>query len=80
MVLETQDMSKRNYENELKWQATPEQRKRRAKRNAARRRLMREGKVKRGDNLDVDHKDGNPNNNSRGNLRVLPRSVNRSKK
>ena len=28
--------------------------------------------------MDVDHKDGNPLNNSRKNLKVKPKSVNRS--
>tara|TARA_B110000977_G_scaffold25830_1_gene31949 strand:+ start:20313 stop:20528 length:216 start_codon:yes stop_codon:yes gene_type:complete len=29
---------------------------------------------------DVDHKDGNPRNNSRANLRIMSKSKNRSKK
>jgi len=29
---------------------------------------------------DIDHKDGNPNNNSISNLRVMSKSKNRSKK
>jgi hypothetical protein len=29
---------------------------------------------------DVDHKDGNPNNNSRSNLRLTSKGYNRSKK
>ena len=36
----------RDYEKELKWQATTEQKKRRAQRNAARRKAMREGLAK----------------------------------
>lgn len=66
---------KKEYEN---YQGTEEQKKRRAKRNAARRMLMREGKVAKGDGKDVDHKDSNPNNNSRSNLRVQSKSANRS--
>jgi hypothetical protein len=29
---------------------------------------------------DIDHKDGNPRNNSKGNLRIMSKSANRSKK
>lgn len=49
-----------------------------AKRKAARRKLEKEGKVRKGDGKDVDHKNGNPKDNSRGNLRVKSKSDNRS--
>ena len=49
-----------------------------AKRKAARRRLEKEGKVRKGDGKDVDHKNGNPKDNSRKNLRVQSKSDNRS--
>ena len=39
---------------------------------------MKTGRVKKGDGKDVDHKDGNPQNNSNGNLRVLSKSKNRA--
>ena len=39
---------------------------------------IRAGAVKKGDGKDVDHRDGNPKNNSRGNLRVRSKSANRS--
>lgn len=58
--------------------ATPEQKKARASRNAARRKLMAEGKVRKGDGKDVDHEDSNPRNNSPANLRVRSRRANRS--
>lgn len=51
----------------------------RAKRNAARRSLAREGVVRKGDGKHVDHKDGNPNNNRRANLRVITARANRKK-
>lgn len=51
----------------------------RARRNAARRMLEREGSVRKGDGKHVDHKDGNPNNNRRGNLRVMMARANRKK-
>jgi hypothetical protein len=49
-----------------------------AKRKAARRKLEKEGKVRKGDGKDVDHKNGNPKDNSRKNLRVQSKSDNRS--
>lgn len=61
------------------YNARPEQVNNREKRNAARAELMREGKVKKGDGKDVDHKkmlDGN-GTNSKGNLRVVSQTENR---
>ena len=40
--------------------------------------MQKLGKVKKGDGNDVDHKDGNPKNNSRSNLRVRDKSSNRA--
>ena len=57
----------------------PEQKKNRAARNTARRRLIKAGVKKKGDGKDVHHKDGNPRNNSRSNLTVVSRSSNRNK-
>jgi hypothetical protein len=51
----------------------------RAMRNAARRSLERDGAVRKGDGKHVDHKDGNPNNNKRSNLRVISAKANRKK-
>ena len=51
----------------------------RALRNAARRELSDRGLVSKGDGMHVDHKDGNPNNNSRSNLRVITAKANRKK-
>ena len=45
----------RDYEKEAKWAASPEQKKRRAERNRARRKAMAEGKVKKGDGKEVHH-------------------------
>lgn len=68
----------RDYDKEYKdYHGKPSQIARRSNRNKAVRKLGREGA---GDGKDVDHKDGNPNNNSRGNLRVISKSKNRSKK
>lgn len=69
----------RNYREEYdRYQGKPEQKKRRAKRNAARRKLTKQGRVRLGDGKDVDHKNTNPNDNSNGNLRVQSKSSNRS--
>jgi hypothetical protein len=69
----------RDYKGEYaNYQGKPEQIKRRAKRNAARSKLEKAGKVSKGDGKDVDHKNGNPNDNSSKNLRVQPKSKNRS--
>lgn len=74
-------MYKRDYKKEYRdYHGTKEQLKRRASRNKARRRLERDGLVRKGDGRDVDHRDGNPMNNSRGNLHVMSASANRSKK
>jgi hypothetical protein len=67
----------RNYKAEYaKYQGTEEQKKRRAVRNAARRMLMRQGRVRKGDGKDVDHVNGL--HNAANNLRVLSKSTNRS--
>jgi hypothetical protein len=68
---------KKEYET---YQGKPDQIKKRAKRNAARAELMKEGKVSKGDGKDVDHvkplsKGGT---SARGNLKVKPASANRS--
>ena len=69
----------RDYEKEYKnYHKRPEQIKKRASRNAARRAALKSGKVKKGDNLDVHHKNGNPLDNSKSNLRAIHKSKNRS--
>ena len=68
----------RNYKQEAKYHATAEQKKKRASRNAARAKLMKAGVVKKGDGKDVDHKNGNPKDNRRSNLKAKPKSANRS--
>lgn len=69
----------RNYKKEYdNYQGKPEQIKRRASRNAARRLLEKEGKVSKGDGKDVNHKNGDPKSNKRSNLQVQSKSANRS--
>lgn len=61
------------------YNARPEQLKNRAARNAAREKLMKKGIVKKGDGKDVDHKKpiSKGGTNAAGNLRAVPKSVNR---
>lgn len=71
----------RDYDSDYsKFQSSDKDKKERAKRNKNRREAIREGRVHKGDSNDIDHKDGNPNNNSKKNLRVISRSKNRAKK
>ena len=75
-----EDTATRDYKKEYQdYHSKPEQRANRSKRVLARRKLEKEGKVCKGDGMDVDHKDGNPQNNSDENLRVMSASKNRSK-
>ena len=69
----------RNYKSEYKnYHSKSKQKKNRAGRNGARR-IM---KKKFGNSIlgrDVDHKDRNPRNNSKSNLRLQSKSSNRSR-
>ena len=70
----------RNYRAEYRsYQGTEQQKKNRAMRNAARAKLMREGKVRKGDGKDVAHvialDKGGTNKNG---VRVESKSANRS--
>jgi hypothetical protein len=70
-------MAERNFRREYDtYHASPIQKKRRAQRNAARRKMTKLGHVRKGDGKDVHHQNGMSNH--RSNLAVLPRSVNRS--
>lgn len=69
----------RDYKKEYKrYHSSPEQKKRRASRNAARSKMVAAGKARKGDGKDVAHKDGNPKNNKSSNLGVQSKSKNRS--
>ena len=63
---------KREYEN---YQGTPEQKKRRAQRNKARRKALKEGKVTKGDGKDVHHP---TRNTSSSKVKVISQKANRS--
>jgi hypothetical protein len=70
--------SNRNYKRERQLQSTPIELAKNAARKRARRTLEKNGAVTKGDGRDVDHKDGNPMNNSMGNLSVKSKTKNRS--
>lgn len=70
----------RDYKREYKlYHSKPKQKRRRAQRNAARRKMEKAGKVSKGDGKDIDHKDHNTANKSNGNLKVMSKSRNRAK-
>ncbi len=72
-------MTSRNYASEYrKYQKQQKQKKDRASRNAARRIMIKKGKVTKGDKKDVSHKNGNPRDNRPKNLTVQRQSKNRS--
>lgn len=62
-----------------KYNSKPEQKERRAERNAARAKMEKAGKVRKGDGKDVDHRNHNTKDKSSKNLRVMDRSKNRAK-
>ena len=70
----------RNYAKEYReYQGTPEQIRRRARRNRARRLMIKKFGKARLRGKDVDHKDSNPMNNSYKNLRIMSKSKNRAR-
>jgi hypothetical protein len=74
-----QEAKARNYKKEYReYHGKAEQRANRSKRVLARRKMMKKGKVRKGDGKDVHHEDGNPQNNGDSNLKVLSKSKNRA--
>jgi len=72
-------MAGRDYKTEYQnYQSQPLQKKNRAKRHLARR-LMKKKLGNSINGMDIHHVDGNPNNNSSSNLRVVSKSFNRSR-
>lgn len=68
----------RDYKKEYEdYQGTPEQIRRRAQRNAARRDMMERGLAHKGDGKDVGHKTGLDGGNGRGNLEMQSQKKNR---
>ena len=69
----------RKYQNSAKYEAQPEQVKNRVARNAARRKLMKAGKVRKGDGMDVAHRVAfDKGGSNKQGVRVEPASKNRS--
>ena len=73
-------MATRNYKREYtEYQGTEEQKKNRAQRNKERRKFLREGKVHKGDGLDVAHvKAFDKGGSNKDGVRVESASKNRS--
>mgnify|MGYP000205080458 CR=1 FL=1 len=66
---------------QAKYNSKPEQKKRRAMRNRARRNMIKAGKAHKGDGKDVGHVDGNPYHTAKkgtSNLRMETKKANRS--
>ena len=60
------------------YNSSPEQKKRRAERNASRAKMEKAGKVRKGDGKDVDHRNHNTSDKSSKNLSVMPKGKNRA--
>jgi hypothetical protein len=72
-------LTERNYRKEYdNYHAKPEQREKNAARLRARRLMVKKGKVKKNDKMDVHHKDNNPLNNDPKNLSVTTQKYNRT--
>ena len=70
----------RNYRKEYdEYHGTPDQIQNRASRNAARAGAVKKNGKAKMKGKEVDHKDGNPKNNSKKNLQVMSRKANRQK-
>jgi hypothetical protein len=70
----------RDYKAEYeRYHGTEKYKKDRASRNKVRRAALKAGKVKKHSHMDIDHKNGNPRDNRRSNLRIVHRSTNRAK-
>ena len=72
---------KRNYEKEYdEYHAKPEQKKRRAERNRDRAAAIKSGKVRKGDNKEVDHKNAPRKGSLAGSkTQIISRAANRRK-
>jgi hypothetical protein len=71
----------RDYKREYsRFQSSKKAKRDRAARNTARRRAEREGRVHKGDEKEIDHKNSTPTDNRPANLIVVSRRTNRAKK
>jgi hypothetical protein len=70
----------RDYKKEYRdYHGRPAQIKERDSRNKARALMIKQGRVKKGDGKEVDHKNGNPRDNRKKNLKIMSRHANRKK-
>jgi hypothetical protein len=77
----TMPLGKRDYGKEYReYHGKPDQLKRRAGRNAARRSMTKRRGLAAMRGKDVNHKDGNTMNNAASNLNLESKSVNRGRK
>lgn len=68
----------RDYKKEYQeYHAKPEQVKRRASRNKARAYMVKNGRARKGDGKEVDHRNHNPLDNSPENIRMRDKRANR---
>lgn len=70
--------SKARQRAQAKYNSKPEQIKKRGERNAARRKMIKAGKAKKGDGKDVAHKNNRTSDNSMSNLQMQSKAKNRS--
>ena len=76
LVIKKEDRDyRKEYDN---YHAQPEQRKKNAARLRARRLMVKKGKAKKNDKMDVHHKDNNPLNNDPKNLSIVTQKYNRT--
>ena len=72
--------TKAGYGREYKlYQSSEKAKAERSARNSARRSALRSGRVRKGDNKDIDHRRGVSAGNGSSNLRVLSASTNRGR-
>ncbi len=70
----------RDYKREYKlYHSKAKQKRRRAQRNSARRKMEKAGRVRKGDGKHADHKNHNTAHNGTKNLKVMSKSKNRAK-
>lgn len=71
---------KKKAKYDKKYNARPKQKKRRAARNQARKKMVMKHGKEALKGKDVDHSDKNPHNNKESNLKVMSKSKNRGRK